>query len=262
MLGLRKLLRSVTIKLLGLFRKIKPGVYILNGHYLSRLDSSNPEIFKRFLLKLQRSGVCFINIEDAVEIIDSGGADKQTKTFVAFTFDDGFDDCYYSLAPVLRDFNVNACFFVNPNYVVGNEDYITNFNENQVLTNGKRPMSWLQIKELHNEGFIIGNHTLDHYNLSELPIDDLVLQVSKSKEIIETELAISCDYFAWPYGQFKDITDEAIEYISSEHRYIFSGCDYKNYKSFGNRVFNRRHFESSWHYLDLKYFLTHRRNYS
>lgn len=34
-----------------------------------------------------------------------------TRPAVAFTFDDGFDDCYHEIAPVLDEFNVNAAFY-------------------------------------------------------------------------------------------------------------------------------------------------------
>jgi peptidoglycan/xylan/chitin deacetylase (PgdA/CDA1 family) len=52
--------------------------------------------------------VTFIRIEDAVKMI--AGKEHPDKPLVAFTFDDGFMDCYNIFAPVLEEFGVNAMF--------------------------------------------------------------------------------------------------------------------------------------------------------
>ena len=49
-------------------------------------------------------------------------------------------------------------------------------------------MSWLQIKELYNNGYVIGNHTFDHLRLSEIPFDVQYKQIVDSKSIIEETL--------------------------------------------------------------------------
>lgn len=258
---MKREIRNIFLSTVGRFSRPKSGVYILNGHYLSRFDNKDKSIFSSFLSSCRNFSE-FINIEDAVDLIDSKSADKVDGTFLAFTFDDGFDDCFYSLAPALSSFNVNACFFINPHYVSGNDDYISRFNEQLVKTSNKKPMSWKQIVKLKESGFVIGNHTLDHLRLSELDSDNIAVQILNSKRIIEEKLDVDCQYFAWPYGQRKDICTESLDVALSSHKYVFSGCDYTVYQSGENRkYFNRRHFEASWPVSHLKYFLSKERLY-
>ena len=78
------------------------------------------------------------------------------EPLVAFTFDDGFMECHSMIAPVLEQFGVNAAFFINPNFANGDDVYIQNFTNNIVLTPGKTPMRWKEIRDLHERGHIIG----------------------------------------------------------------------------------------------------------
>jgi peptidoglycan/xylan/chitin deacetylase (PgdA/CDA1 family) len=256
---MRKVIKKLYLKLFSYLRQVKPGVYILNGHFLTRELDNEPIIFEILLAKMASKGIKFLNIEDAIQIIQNNEQHELSETYVAFTFDDGFFDCFNALAPALEKFGVNACFFVNPNFVNGDEHYLTEFVNDIVLTPNKKPMSWEQIRELKNRGFIIGNHTLDHKRLSMLNNPDAINQIKESKIIIERELGEVCEYFAWPYGQLTDINDEILRSTVKMHKYIFSGCDYKHYFSFNGKVFNRRHFEANWAYFELKYFLTFKR---
>lgn len=236
----------------------KAGIYILNGHYLSRELNNDPLIFERLMVKLSR--FCrLINIQEASQLILNGEVGQVNETLVAFTFDDGFDDCYLSLVPVLDKFNVNACFFINPGFINGNEEYCQHFTERVVLTPSKKPMTWRQIKSLHESGFIIGNHTFDHARLSQISFEEAEVQVLKAKVEIERQLSTACNYFAWPFGQYKDINDSLIDMLLQHHSFIYSGCDYQNYTSYSGRVLNRRHFEANWSGREVQYFLSRQR---
>ena len=202
--------------------------------------------------------VDFVNVEEAIDLITNKS--KVVKPLVAFTFDDGFEDCYTQIAPVLSDFNTNALFFINPGYVEGNNEYIKDYNERIALTDSKKPMSYEMLKNLNNNGFVIGNHTYNHIRLSDF--DDIMKEVLDSKHKLEEILEISCDYFAWPYGQIKDIKEEQVDFLLKHHKYIFSGCNYTKYHSFSNsKVLNRRHFEGDWPISHLNYFLSKNKQY-
>lgn len=47
-------------------------------------------------------------------IINQEPVDRCT---IAFTFDDGWRDCYTQIAPQLEKYGINAAFFINPNFV-------------------------------------------------------------------------------------------------------------------------------------------------
>ena len=152
---IRSFARNFALNTLGNFSKPQPGVHILNGHRI--LNETEPETFRTLLQELSKY-VKFIHFEDAVQKIAQHEQPKEP--LVAFTFDDGFSECYDYFCPILEEFGVNACLFISPNYVEGDDKYIENFNENIVLTHHKRPMRWNQIKELSHRGHIIGAHTM------------------------------------------------------------------------------------------------------
>ena len=258
---MRAFLRSAFLDVLGSIRSPKNGIHILNGHYLSRSVHDDPKVFERLLGGL-RAFSEFIRIEDAVHLVASGECEKFNGVGVAFTFDDGFLDCYTALAPALNKYDTNACFFVNPGFVDGDSLYRDNFTDNVVLTSMKLPMTWAQIKELHGSGFIIGNHTMDHRRLNSGDSECLFQQIVGGRDVIAKKINGVVDYFAWPYGQAEDINEAALEIACDSHRYVFSGCGYRDYCSSNGKVLNRRHFEADWKLSHMRYFLSFKRNFS
>lgn len=260
-MNLRQFARKLVINIGSLVSTPKNGIFILNGHYLKRSATGPSSVFLEQLKKL-RNSYDFVNIDDAVKLIKS--RDPQISSFrsIAFTFDDGFSDCFQSIAPALDHFNVNAAFFINPGFVDGDSRYINNFTKNIVRTFDKVPMSWSEIKKLHEAGFVIGNHTLDHLRLSECSIKEFEKQVLESKVILEEKLDYSCKYFAWPYGQERDIELSQIDKLSKYHEHIFSGCNSFHYLSYSDSVINRRHFEPDWPAREVKFFLSKGRRFA
>ena len=255
---MREWLKSLYINMASRVKTPQPGVFIMNGHFLSRAVNNDPLVFE-CLLKELSAFARFVDIQSASDWVLNGNVDDIDETLIAFTFDDGFDDNILALAPALMRFNTNACCFVNPGFVDGDDAYISHFTEQVVKTPGKKPMSWAQIKQLHEQGFVIGNHTQDHIRLSAVSIGDAEQQVLSGKAKIEAQLTTSCDYFAWPFGQYADVNDAVVDMLLKHHTYVFSGCDYTRYTSFNRRVLNRRHFEADWPAHEVRYFLSSRR---
>lgn len=252
---MRSLFRSVYLSSMGAFKVPARGVHILNGHHLTRMSSSNRAPFFR-MLKALRNRAEFMNIERAAELVLSGEVGSFDGCALAFTFDDGFLDCYSGIAPVLSDFDVNACFFVNSRFVEAPEPYVKNFVDKVVLTPGKLPMSRSQIIELSKNGFVIGNHTADHVRLNTQRSDVLWDQIVSGQNELVSFIGKDVNFFAWPYGQLSDVSEEALSLVLKSHKYVFSGADYRNYRSFEGRVINRRHFEPDWNVSHMNYFLS------
>ena len=200
-----------------------------------------------------------MRIEDSVEQI-------KRKTFttdclVSLTYDDGFEECYSVIAPALEEFKTNAAFFVNGNFIGGNEKYKEDFTKNIVKSPGKLAMNWPQIIDLHNRGFIIGSHTLDHVNMNSRNYILIDKQLGENKRLIEVNTNHPCEYFAYPFGQFRYINNETLRMAEKYHKFIFSGTNYKKYFSFNGRVLNRRHMESWWPKSHIRYFLSAKMEY-
>lgn len=253
---LRGVVREEILNVLGAWATPAPGIHILNGHRIA--TEKEPDTFRNLLENLSRN-VTFIRIEDAVERIMR--REHPDKPLVAFTFDDGFMECYDIFAPLLEEFGVNALFFVNPNYVEGDDAYIEHFNNHTVLTEGKQPMRWSHLRELANRGHIIGAHTLDHYMINTDDEDMLRHQIVACKTVIEQQLQQPCNYFAFPYGKLTHANQRSIDIACKAYKYVFSQSDYKHYFSFNGKVLNRRHFEPFWPIKHLNYFISCNKTY-
>ena len=259
---LRQSARHAYLSFVGLFSSPSSYVHILNGHMIARHQGTKEDMlrYERLLEKLHKD--CeFVNFQDAVQMIVNKV--PVTKPTIAFTFDDGFDDCYNFIAPVLEKYGINAMFFINPNFADAadndDEDYISNFTNNTTLSPGKRPMTWAQIKDLQKRGFLFGAHTMDHYMVNHGSKEDLEYQIVECKEVLEAKLNTPCDYFAWPYGQFKHTNKDAVNLACKTYKYVFSQSDHKHYFSFNGMVINRRHAEAWWPISHIRYFISCKR---
>jgi peptidoglycan/xylan/chitin deacetylase (PgdA/CDA1 family) len=203
--------------------------------------------------------VTFIRIEDAVDmIIKKANTDRP---LVAFTFDDGFAECKNTICPVLEKYGINGLFFINPNYASGNNDYIENFDTNIVMSPGKQPLRWNDLREMHDRGHLIGAHTMNHYMINDGNEETLEYEIGECKKIIEKEIGAPCEYFAFPYGKIEHADSKSIDIACRYYKYVFSQSDYKHYFSFNGKVINRRHFEPFWPVKHVYYFLSCHKSY-
>lgn len=260
----RSLIRSLVLDILGLFSKPSPYVHILNGHMVDwhHDDDDDGERFAELLAKLHEK--CdFVNFEKAVSLVVN--YEKVNKPTIAFSFDDGWRDCYTQIAPQLEKYGVNAMFFVNPNFADaaenGDEGYIKNFTVNTTKSPGKLPMTWEQMTDLQKRGFLIGAHTMDHYCINDDNVEELEYQIGTCRKVIEEKLGTECDYFAFPYGRLEHANPKSIDIACKHYKYVFSQSDYKHYFSFKGKVINRRHFEPFWPINHVNYFLSCKKTY-
>lgn len=252
---MRKLLRNIYLNLFGSLRKPLPGVHIINSHFVTPQTPSDADfvLFENYLKFINR--FCkLITIQEGVQLISSRNIPKD-QCLVAFTFDDGFEECYTTIAPILEKYNCNAAFFINSNYIESDTAYQFEFNK-RIDTYTKIPMTWDQLKDLHKRGHVIGSHTLDHLNMADLDEREIEDQLILNKQILESKLNYNCDYFAWTYGQFQHFPERALKITQKYHKYIFSGTDYRHYFSYDGQVMNRRHIEAFWPKSHVNYFLS------
>lgn len=260
---LRTFLRNTYLSIAGTFRKPAPFVHILNGHMVDwhHDDPADGERFAQLLARLHEH--CdFVNFQEALRIIRSG--ERVKRCTLAFTFDDGFRDCYTQIAPQLERYGVNAMFFINPNYIDagerGDAAYLHHFTVDVCKSPGKHPLSWSQIRELQQRGFLIGAHTLDHYCINDDNIAELEHQIGDCRRVIEERLGTACPCFAFPFGRLEHANPASIQIACRHYDYVFSQTDYQHFFSFDGSVINRRHFEPFWPLTHLKYFLSKTRS--
>ena len=230
------------------------GVHILNGHYLDVNNETTNGIFYDTLNQLSKE-VDFISFQEGAELVRSKRIPNNQK-LVCLSFDDGFEECFTKLKPVLDVFNIKAGFFICPHFVEGNIAYIHNFLENSVFCKTEKlPMSWTQIKQLHTEGHLIGSHTLNHINCREVSADVLDFELKTSKAVIEHKLGTACEHFAYTYGKIEHFSEAALICAEQYYTYIYSQAGHRDYFSFDGRVINRRHFEGTFPKGHIAYYL-------
>jgi peptidoglycan/xylan/chitin deacetylase (PgdA/CDA1 family) len=120
---------------------------------------------------------------------------------ISFTFDDGLQ-CHRDIAgPLLREFGFRGTFFV----VAGlhREHKSDPIHEPSRLHFGEGGLSWDEIRDLHNMGMEIGNHSLIHTFLNKISDEkELRHQINDSADIITREIGEAPVSFAFPYNEW------------------------------------------------------------
>ncbi|MBW9145997.1 polysaccharide deacetylase family protein [Clostridium sp. CM027] len=113
---------------------------------------------------------------------------------IVLTFDDGYEDNYTDMFPVLKKYNFKATIFV----ITGSIDKSPNY------------MTSKQLVEMEKYGVEIGSHTVKHENLKEMPKDKQLETLVKSKKDLEKILNKQIKFFSYPYGGYSKTSIEAV----------------------------------------------------
>jgi peptidoglycan/xylan/chitin deacetylase (PgdA/CDA1 family) len=167
---------------------------IIMYHYVEYLNDNNdltkakltisPDIFENQLSTLQKNRYTTCYAVDIPSLIKN--YNNHSSKIVVLTFDDGYEDFYLNVFPLLKKYQVKATVFIIYNAI----------NKNGYLNDD-------QIKEMIASGLVeIGSHTLDHLYLAKIPRDKMVIEVNNSKLELERKFGIIINSFAYPYGSF------------------------------------------------------------
>ncbi len=125
---------------------------------------------------------------------------KTAKKKIIITFDDGYENIFTEAMPVLKKFNFSAtCFIVNKK--IG---YFNDWDKNQKNFKKKKLMNKKQINTWINNGFEVGSHTMNHYNLKYLSNDQKKYQILKPKQFFKTNYGINIQSFSYPFGCYNE----------------------------------------------------------
>jgi len=148
-----------------------------------RLDIT-PDAFERHLVLLKAAGYETYFVKDVPDII-AGNIYYAPKS-VILTFDDGYEDFYRDVFPLLKKYQMRATVYVIYDYI------------------GRRGfLSRDELAELSHSHLVeIGSHTLDHIYLKTMAKDMAMTQIIDSKRMLEELLGTEVKSFAYPYGAF------------------------------------------------------------
>lgn len=106
---------------------------------------------------------------------------------IMLTFDDTDMDQFTVARPELQKYGYKAVYFIMT-VSIGRKGKFADY------------MTKEQIKQLSDEGNIIGSHTYDHQNVKKLKGDDWVTQIDKPTKKLEEITGKKIEYFAYPFG--------------------------------------------------------------
>lgn len=167
-----------------------------------------PEDFEELII-IFKNQYNVISLTKLVEKITQ--KDELDPRTIVITFDDGYLDNYEYAAPILKKYNLPACFFITSGFINTNKNYEWNHDYKNKIFN----MNWRQVKELNQEGFEIGSHTVNHVNLGQIDLKTAKNELEKSKNQIEDQLGKEVNLFAYPFGGKNNINEKVRDIVKN-----------------------------------------------
>ncbi len=218
----------------GIPRGLKVLMYhrIVNDKQLAEKSSLclHTSTFRKHLEMINRLGLTPVTFRD-VKLFMQGKL-RLPKKPVIITFDDGYLDTYSNACPLMIDYGMRAVIFV-----MGDRKLIDNAWDKKNIRVPIAPlMSDGQIKELHEKGFEIGAHSVNHSDLNKMTWDEAYSEVKNSKLILESILGCPVLSFAYPYGSL----NSKVKLITEDCGFHFACSVYSGPPAFGKDLFEIR----------------------
>jgi len=163
----------------------------------SRFPSTNISVenFRQHLEFLKENNFNVLTLSEALDLLDKNELPEKT---VVLTVDDGYQSFFENAMPLLREFEFSATLFINTNQF-GSGDFL----------------SVQQIKELHEEGIEIGNHSHSHAHFTNFSpaerLDTFRRDLERSQKIFTQKLEIQPQLYAYPYGEYTPEMQEVLK---------------------------------------------------
>ena len=153
----------------------------------------NPALFEQHLQALKKAEYETYFVKDIPDILN--GTIHYSTHSAVLTFDDGYEDFYTDVFPLLKKYHMRATAFIIYNYI-GRKGFMTE----------------QQIRELLDSDLVeIGGHTFDHLYLKSIPKHIADRQIIDSKQQFEKRFGFVMKSFAYPYGAFNQDNIDAVK---------------------------------------------------
>ncbi len=126
------------------------------------------------------------------------------KKYVILTFDDGYEDNYTLLFPMLKRFNFKAVIFMVTGKKENTWDYLDEGRTFPLLERA-------QILEMNKYGIEFGAHTMNHVDLTKVEVAEAKQEIEGSREALEGILGKKVSAFAYPYGSVNETVKELVK---------------------------------------------------
>jgi peptidoglycan/xylan/chitin deacetylase (PgdA/CDA1 family) len=94
-------------------------------------------------------------------------------------------------------------------FIIINEIYERlKVNRDSITKNDRVMINWDEVKEMSKNKILFGAHTHSHPILTQIPIEEAKHEIATSKKVLEKEVKIPIDHFAFPNGTRADFNEE------------------------------------------------------
>jgi peptidoglycan/xylan/chitin deacetylase (PgdA/CDA1 family) len=149
------------------------------------------------------------------------------------SFDDGFASNRKVAEEILNPMRIKALFFIVSdfmNFSKGDDyrafiaRYICPGVTPETFPDHWQNMTWNDLVWLLGTGHTIGAHTRTHALLSELKqSDELMFEIAESANVIERNLGVKVEHFAYPFGDLASFSPEALGVAKQRFSFIYTG---------------------------------------
>ena len=189
-----------------LFWRMADAVPILNYHRVDNSDDNPLTLkvadFEAQIKFLVDSGYSVITPDELVDARQGGKS--LPKNPVVICFDDGHNDIYRNVFPVLQKYNLRATVFVVTNHI-GMKDFLT----------------WDEARQMQASGLVdIENHTMSYKDLTRVKGDKLWDQIYGAKQAIEWALKKPSKFISFPEGKYTVAAEETAKELKYRAGFI------------------------------------------
>lgn len=151
---------------------------------------------------LKNYGYQTITFQDLLDYLDYGKALPEKP--VILSSDDGYQDIYTYAFPILKKYGYKMTVFLITNYIGNSEaDRQTNSFDKNVSGAQVRPMLiWPEVEYMSKYGCEFLSHTASHFRLGGASADQIINELTVSKNAIESHIGKPCVLFSWPYDNY------------------------------------------------------------
>ena len=168
----------------------QPEIPVLEYHMINDSDTEEgwvynvpPAEFCRQLDYLQEQGYTTITMLEYMKA-KKGKVELPEKPII-LTFDDGYEDNYTTMLPILEERGMKAMVYMVTNDI-GRPKYLT----------------WEELRDMQTRGIEIGSHTANHQPLTQLDEEKQVEEMKLSKLILEWNGIHTVFSFSYPNGAY------------------------------------------------------------
>jgi peptidoglycan/xylan/chitin deacetylase (PgdA/CDA1 family) len=172
--------------------------------------NTSPQVFKDQMDFLYRNHFTIISLDDVLEYL-LRNACLPSKP-VVLTFDDGYADFYINALPIISRYNFHATTFLPTDYIKKKRYH---YNDHDYL-------SWQDIQACQDCGIQFGSHTMSHANLATLSKKRIIMEIGRSKEIIQEKTGAEIIAFSYPFA-FPETRKNFITFLEE----VLKQCGYQ-----------------------------------